>query len=175
MVEKSELIRIPTFADLPDEQIEWFLSQCQEQLLKPGDTYIRQGDPAENMFVILEGEFQVRGEINGETFSFSLNPGDVTGVLPFSRMKKTPVTGRALSNGRLLRFPAAQFPQLVQKMPELTQRLVGLMSDRIRETTRLSSSRTDWRPWESFRRGWRMNSTIRLRQRSAPPVNCARC
>ncbi len=136
MVEKSELIRIPTFADLPDEQVEWFLSQCQEQLLKPGDAYIRQGDAAENMFVILEGEFQVRGEINGETFSFSLNPGDVTGVLPFSRMKKTPVMGRALSNGRLLRFPAAQFPQLVQKMPELTQRLVGLMSDRIREVTR---------------------------------------
>jgi signal transduction histidine kinase len=136
MVDKSELIRIPTFADLPDEQVEWFLSQCQEQLLKPGDTYIRQGDAAENMFVILEGEFQVRGEINGETFSFSVNPGDVTGVLPFSRMKKTPVTGRAVSNGRLLRFPAAQFPQLVQKMPELATRLVGLMSDRIRETTR---------------------------------------
>ena len=136
MVERSELIRIPTFADLPDEQVEWFLSQSREELLKPGDTYIRQGDPADNMFVILEGEFQVRGEINGETFSFSLNPGDVTGILPFSRMKKTPVTGRAVSNGRLLRFPAAQFPQLVQKMPELTQRLVGLMSDRIREITR---------------------------------------
>jgi signal transduction histidine kinase len=136
MIEKSELIRIPTFADLPDEQVEWFLSQSREELLKPGDTYIRQGDPADNMFVILEGEFQVRGEINGETFSFSLNPGDVTGILPFSRMKKTPVTGRAVSNGRLLRFPAAQFPQLVQKMPELATRLVGLMSDRIREITR---------------------------------------
>ncbi len=136
MIERSELIRIPTFADLPDEQVEWFLSQSREELLKPGDTYIRQGDPADNMFVILEGEFQVRGEINGETFSFSLNPGDVTGILPFSRMKKTPVTGRAVSNGRLLRFPAAQFPQLVQKMPELATRLVGLMSDRIREITR---------------------------------------
>lgn len=136
MIERSELIRIPTFADLPDEQVEWFLSQSREELLKPGDTYIRQGDPADNMFVILEGEFQVRGEINGETVSFSLNPGDVTGILPFSRMKKTPVTGRAVSNGRLLRFPAAQFPQLVQKMPELATRLVGLMSDRIREITR---------------------------------------
>ncbi len=135
MIEKSELLHVPTFADLPDEQLEWFLSQCQEQLLQPGDTYIRQGDPAENMFVILEGEFQARGEINGETFVFPVKSGDVTGVLPFSRMKKTPVTGRAVSNGRLLRFPSAQFPQLVQKMPELATRLVGLMSDRIRETT----------------------------------------
>ena len=141
MIEKSELLRVPVFADLPDDQVEWFLSQCQEQLLKPGDTYIRQGDPAENMFVMLEGEFQARGEINGETFAFPLKSGDVTGLLPFSRMKRTPVTGRAVSKGRLLRFPSAQFPQLVQKMPELATRLVGLMSDRIRETTRVEQQR----------------------------------
>ncbi len=141
MIDKSELLRVPAFADLPEDQIAWFLSQSQEEILKPGDTYIRLGDPAENMFVILEGEFQVRGEINGETFAFPIKPGDVTGVLPFSRMKKTPVTGRAVSDGRLLRFPAAQFPQLVQRMPELATRLVGLMSDRIRETTRIEQQR----------------------------------
>ncbi len=141
MIEKSELLRVPVFADIPDDQLAWFLSQSQEQFLKAGDTYIRQGDPAENMFVILEGEFQARGEINGETFAFPVKAGEVTGLLPFSRMKRTPVTGRAVSNGRLLRFPSAQFPQLVQKMPELTTRLVGLMSDRIRETTRFEQQR----------------------------------
>src|SRR2546428_3110837 len=141
MIEKSELLRVPTFADLPDDQLEWFLSQSQEQLLKPGDTYIRQGDAAENMSVVLEGDYQARGEINGETFVFPVNAGDVTGVLPFSRMKKTPITGRAVTNGRLLRFPSAQFPQLVQKMPELATRLVGLMSDRIREATRFEQQR----------------------------------
>src|SRR5438309_8328824 len=141
MIEKSELRRVAVFADVPDDQLDWFISQCHEQLLNPGDTYIRQGDPAENMFVMLEGEFQARGEINGETFAFPLKSGDVTGLLPFSRMKRTPVTGRAVSKGRLLRFPSAQFPQLVQKMPELATRLVGLMSDRIRETTRVEQQR----------------------------------
>jgi signal transduction histidine kinase len=141
MIEKSELLRVPVFAGIPDDQLAWFLSQSQEEFLKAGDTYIRQGDPAENMFVILEGEFQARGEINGETFAFPVKAGEVTGLLPFSRMKRTPVTGRAVSNGRLLRFPSAQFPQLVQKMPELTTRLVGLMSDRIRETTRFEQQR----------------------------------
>jgi signal transduction histidine kinase len=141
MIEKSELLRVPAFADLPEDQIAWFLSQSQEMHLKAGETYIRAGDPAETMFVMLEGEFQARGEINGETFSFPLKAGEVTGLLPFSRMKKTPVTGRAVTDGRLLRFPSAQFPQLVQKMPELTTRLVGLMSDRIRETTRFEQQR----------------------------------
>jgi signal transduction histidine kinase len=141
MIQPSDLLRVPVFADLPDDQLDWFLSQCQEQILKPGDAYIRQGDAAETMFVILEGEFQVRGDINGEAFAFPLAVGDVTGLLPFSRMKRTPVTGRAVSNGRLLRFPSTKFPELVQRMPELATRLVGLMSDRIRETTRIEQQR----------------------------------
>src|SRR5580700_4585264 len=141
MVDKSQLLRVPVFADLPDDQIDWFLSQSQEMNLKAGDVYSRQGDPADAMFVILEGQLQGRGELGGETFVFELEAGDVTGLLPFSRMKQFTVSGRALTDSRALRFPSSKFPELVQKMPELTKRLVGLMSDRIRETTRMEQQR----------------------------------
>ena len=141
MIAKSELLRVPAFADLPDDQITWFLSQSQEMHLKAGDTYVRQGDPADAMFVILEGQFQWRGEFGGETVVLSGKPGDVTGVLPFSRMKQFTVSGRAVTDGRVLKFPTSLFSELVQKMPELTTRLVGLMSDRIREATRFEQQR----------------------------------
>src|ERR1700734_2309948 len=136
MVEKSELLRVPAFVDLPDDQIAWFISQSQELHLRAGDVSARQGDPADSMFVILEGRLQGRGELAGENVVFDLEPGDVTGVLPFSRMKQFTVGGRAETDSRALQFPASLFPELVHKMPELTKRLVGLMSDRIRETTR---------------------------------------
>ncbi|MGA8492149.1 MAG: ATP-binding protein [Terriglobales bacterium] len=141
MVEKSELLRVPVFADLPDDQLDWFLSQSQELHLKAGEGYSRQGDPADAMFVVLEGQLQGRGEIGGETVVFSIARGSVTGVLPFSRMKQFTVSGRAETDSRILRFPSSLFPQLIQKMPELTQRLVGLMADRIRETTRMEQQR----------------------------------
>ena len=141
MVEKSELLTVPAFADLPDDQIAWFISQSEEMRLKAGETYFRQSDPADAMFVILEGQLQLRGEIGGETAVFTMKPGDVTGVLPFSRMKQFTVAARAVTDVRVLRFPSSLFPELVQKMPELTQRLVGLMSDRIRETTRREQQR----------------------------------
>ena len=141
MVENSELLLVPAFADLPDDQIAWFISQAQELRYKAGDTYVRQGTPADAMFVILEGQLELHGEIGGETVAFSMNAGDVTGTLPFSRMKQFMVNGRAVSDSRVLRFPAALFPDLVQKMPELAKRLVGLMSDRIRETTRIEQQR----------------------------------
>jgi signal transduction histidine kinase len=141
MIEKSELLRVPAFVDLPDDQLAWFLSQSQEMHIKAGETYVRQGDPADSMFVILEGQFQWRGEFGGETIVLAGKPGDVTGVLPFSRMKQFTVTGRAITDGRVLKFPTSLFPDLIQKMPELTTRLVGLMSDRIREATRIEQQR----------------------------------
>ena len=141
MVEKSELRRVPAFSDLPDDQLDWFLSHAQEIHLAPGDIYVRPGDPAEWMFVILEGQFQFRGEFGGETIVISTKAGEVTGMLPFSRMKQFEVAGRAVTAGRILKFPASLFPELIQKMPELTTRLVGLMSDRIREITRLEQQR----------------------------------
>jgi signal transduction histidine kinase len=141
MADKSELLRVPAFAGLPDDQIAWFLGNSQEIHLAAGETYVRQGEPADWMFVILQGQYQWRGELGGDTVMFSAKAGDVTGMLPFSRMKQFTVTGRALTEGRILKFPAALFPELVQKMPELTTRLVGLMSDRVRETTRVEQQR----------------------------------
>jgi len=142
MVETSELLhRIPAFDGLPDDQIAWFLSQSKELHLKQGDSYARQGEPADAMFVLLEGEFQWRGELAGESFVLEIHAGEITGILPFSRMKQFTLSGRAMTEARILRFPAALFPQLVQKMPELATRLVGLMSDRIREATRFEQQR----------------------------------
>ena len=141
MAEKSELLGVPAFAGLPDDQIAWFLSQSHELHFTAGETYVRQGEPADAMFVLLEGQFQFRGEFGGQTVAFPAKAGDVTGVLPFSRMKQFTVTGRAVTDGRILRFPTLLFPELIQRMPELVQRLVGLMSDRIRETTRVEQQR----------------------------------
>jgi len=141
MADKTELRKVSEFTDLPDDQLDWFLGVTEELHLKAGETYSRQGDPADAMYVVLDGQLQLRGELGGEIFVFTLAPGDITGTLPFSRMKQFTVTGRALTDGRLLRFPAAKFPDLVQKMPELAKRLVGLMSDRIREVTRMEQQR----------------------------------
>jgi signal transduction histidine kinase len=141
MTDRSELLSVPAFSDLPEDQIDWFLSHAEEMHLKSGNIYFRQGDPADAMFVVLEGQIQIRGELGGESVVLTSKPGDVTGVLPFSRMKQFPLDARAATDGKILRFPSSLFPELVQKMPELTKRLVGVMSDRIRETTRMEQQR----------------------------------
>ena len=126
---------------MPEDQIEWFLSHLHEVSVHAGETFVRQGDPADWMFIFLEGFFQWRGEFGGDTVLLPAQAGDVSGVFPFSRMKRFTVTGRAVTDGRLIKFPSALFPELIQRMPELTTRLVAMMSDRIREGTRIEQQR----------------------------------
>jgi signal transduction histidine kinase len=141
MVSAAELRRVAAFSDLPDNQIDWFLRHAEEILLQAGENFVNQGDPANWLFVLLEGVFQWRGEFGGDMVVIPAQAGEVNGVYPFSRMKKFTVAGRALTEGRLLRFPASLLPELVQKMPELTTSLVAMMSDRIREGTRIEQQR----------------------------------
>ncbi len=137
MATKSELLKVPAFAELPENQIEWFLSQAEELNVEPGGVIIQQGAPADAMFVLLEGQMHSRGELGGQSVVFTFVPGEVGGRLPFSRMRQFTFSSRAAVQSRVLRFPSDRFPELVQKMPELANRLVGLMSDRIREVTRI--------------------------------------
>jgi len=51
-------------------------------------------------------------------------------------MKTFGVTGRAVLPIRSLAFPSGKFPELFQRMPELSKRLVGLLTDRVRSVTR---------------------------------------
>ncbi|HVI07550.1 MAG TPA: ATP-binding protein [Candidatus Binatia bacterium] len=141
MVTSSELSQFPAFTDLPADQVEWFLAHSEEVNLKAGEIYARQGAPPEFMFVLLEGEFEWRGDFGGQAVVIAGNVGDVTGALPFSRMKQFTVTGRSVTGGRILRFPSSLFQELIQKMPELAKRLVGVLADRVREVTRLEQQR----------------------------------
>ncbi len=138
----ADLRKILPFADQPQADLEWFVSQSEERRVEVGGITVKEDTPADVMFVVLEGELRARRE-NGPQDGpvFTACAGDVTGVLPFSRMKTFGVTGRAVLPVRSLAFPSSKFPELFQRMPELSQRLVGLLTDRVRTITREEQQR----------------------------------
>jgi signal transduction histidine kinase len=139
-VSRNELRTVAVFHDLPDEQLDWFLDHSTEVRMAPGEIYVRAGDPADRMVVVLEGELQARFPGVNEGV-FTTPAGAVSGTLPYSRMTVFPANGRAVLPSRLLTFPAAQFDQLLAHMPELGRRLVATMVDRTREVTRSEQQR----------------------------------
>ena len=138
----ADLRKVPAFVDQPQADLEWFVAQSEERRVGVGEVSVREDTPADTMFVMLEGELRARRE-NGPQDGpvFTARAGEVTGVLPFSRMKTFSVTGRAVLPVRALAFPAGKFPELFQRMPELSQRLVGLLTDRVRNVTREEQQR----------------------------------
>ncbi len=134
-VTREELRTVEVFHDLPDEQLDWFLEHATEARMQPGEIYVRAGDVADKMIVVLEGELQARFEGANENV-FTTQAGAVSGVLPYSRMKVFPANGRAVKPSRILVFPAAEFDDLLRHLPELGRRLVATMVDRTRESTR---------------------------------------
>lgn len=140
------LRRVGVFADLPEDQLRWFAENAVERRLEAGDVLFRKGDPAEYMAVYLEGEVHAyRDEMTHDGYVYIARAGDpateVSGVLPFSRMTELAATGRVVTRMRALLFHTSLFPELLQRMPLLAQRLVGIMSDRVRETTKADQDR----------------------------------
>jgi len=134
------LRRVHVFADLPEDQLQWFAENVRDERFATGDILFRKGDPPDWMAVFLEGEMHAYRDDNAhDGYVYISRAGDpaseVTGVLPFSRMTQFTVTGRAALPSRILRFPVHLFPELLQRMPILAKRLVGIMSDRVREMT----------------------------------------
>jgi signal transduction histidine kinase len=135
------LRRIHVFADLPDDQLKWFADNTAERRYSAGEVLFRKGAPPDELVLLLEGEFHAYWDEKDHDIVYIGRAGDqaseVTGMLPFSRMTSYQVTGRAVTNMRVLRFPVRLFPEMMQRMPVLVQRLVGIMSDRVREATTL--------------------------------------
>ncbi|HTU32728.1 MAG TPA: ATP-binding protein [Candidatus Acidoferrum sp.] len=133
----AALRSISVFADLPGEDLEWLASRMDEVVFSAGQVFARSGDPVEYLNVILEGEIQFERSPGSPVLIASA--GQVTGLLPFSRLTQVRGTARAVLPTRLLRLHKRHFPEMTQRMPQLVQRLVGLMSDRIREITRMET------------------------------------
>jgi signal transduction histidine kinase len=138
----SALREIAIFSDLSDEKLLWFASNAEDLLFGPGDFLIREGDPADALIVLLEGEIRGWRQSAGPDSSIYIGKaGQVTGMLPFSRMTQFPVTIRAVLPVRIASLSTRHFPEMLQRIPELLPRLVGVLADRIRESSRMDQQR----------------------------------
>lgn len=135
----AELRQISVFADLPEDELAWLAERFEEAEIPAGAVYARPGDPLDHLMVILEGEFQMQRNDAPDRPPFVARAGQVTGVLPYSRLTHYRGTGRAVLPTRVLRLHKDHFPEMLRRMPELGGRLVALMSDRIREAARLET------------------------------------
>jgi signal transduction histidine kinase len=132
----EELRCVPVFLDLPQEGLKWLASQMTEIRAAPGEILIREGSPADRMVVVLEGEIRSQPGNPGSP-AWVVRAPSVTGMLPYSRMTHFPGTARAVGPTRLAILPAERFPEMLERLPALQARLVGVLADRVRRATQM--------------------------------------
>ncbi|MGA2833162.1 MAG: ATP-binding protein [Terracidiphilus sp.] len=137
----DDLRKIAVFADLPPEQLDWLAEHLQVMNFEPGEILGREGEPLDYLTVILEGEIRLQRENSTDAVIFRGFAGQVTGLLPYSRLTHYTGTSRAVLRTRVAYLHRNLIPEMLQRMPLLGQRLVSLMADRIRETTRIETQR----------------------------------
>jgi signal transduction histidine kinase len=133
----AELRGIPQFADLNEDALEWLASHMQLVELEAGQQFFAAGAPADRMMVILEGELRNQAEGGADTGRvFVLQAGQISGMLPYSRLTVFPMASRAVLRTRVATLAKELFPEMLQRIPDLGPRLVAVMADRIRTVTR---------------------------------------
>ena len=109
----AALDHIAALHGLPLEDRLWLARHGQEVVANPATFCSKKGAPAEHMVLILKGEIHVRRQHGGPMALFIGRTGQMTGVLPFSRMKGYGGQGFAVSPVWALLIHRSLFPEML--------------------------------------------------------------
>jgi signal transduction histidine kinase len=130
------LKKVQALHGLTDRELEWLATHGEEGSYPAGAVIFRDGDPATKMWILLKGEAHVRRSQGGLAL-FIGRAGQITGLLPFSRMKTHGGQGFAATDMWGIQIDRAVFPEMLEAIPSMAQRCVSILLDRVREMTRL--------------------------------------
>jgi CRP-like cAMP-binding protein len=131
-MDAARLEGLPLFADLDGEERADVAGRVNELTVQAGATLAVEGDNAYELFVIEEGEAEVRRQ--GETIA-TLREGDVfgeIGVLVTGTRRATVVASTPM---RLVAMFSRDFKQVESRMPAIADRLREIMRERVARTS----------------------------------------
>jgi len=131
-------LRTITLLDgLTETEYTWLATHGSERIGQDGALIFRQGEPTTHMSIILRGEIHVRRRHSGPMAFFIGRAGHITSKLPFSRMKTFGGDGYSVGTSWVFDIPETLFPAMLEAIPSMGQRCVGILLDRVREVTRM--------------------------------------
>jgi CRP-like cAMP-binding protein len=131
-MDAARLAGMPLFADLNEDEREEVADRVQEVTVEADATIALQGDNAYELFVIEEGEAEVRRD--GETIA-TLREGDVCGEIGVLVTGTRRATVVATTPMRLVAMFSRDFKQIERRMPSVTGRLREIMRERVARTS----------------------------------------
>jgi signal transduction histidine kinase len=131
------LKKVAQLNGLTDAEYEWLAVHGRQRHDVAGAVLFHDGEPARLMMIVLKGEIHVRRQRGASEALFIGRSGQITGVLPYSRMKTFGGMGYAAADTWSVEIDRDLFPELLAAIPSMSQICVGILLDRVREVTRI--------------------------------------
>src|SRR5258708_21393547 len=126
------LRQVPLFARLSNEQLQWIADQSGEVRVNAGDLLFAEGSPAEQFYVLLEGELQITKRIGGlETVLVTHQAGAFTGEIPLLTGTPYIASARVLRASHLLSIGAVTFQQMLVICSPIASTLLPAIAGRM--------------------------------------------
>lgn len=122
-----------TLGSAPRQELAWLAANSTLRKLEVGDVLTKKGVPVAGMYVVLAGRvalFVDRG--SGPTKMVEWREGEVTGLLPYSRLVSPPGDTIVLEPLDILALPRECLQALTRECFQITAILVHTMVDRAR-------------------------------------------
>ena len=110
--------------------MDLFAVEEAPRLCEPGEIIFREFDMGAEMFVVLEGEVELR---IGDTAVETLGPGEPFGEMALIDQAPRTATAVARTACKLAVISEKRFLFMVQTTPHFAQRLMKVMADRLRK------------------------------------------
>ncbi len=119
------------FGSLTGEEVREVVRACEQEHFEPGECLFRQGEEADSLFIVVQGELEVVGHSpTGEKVVLAvLGPGTVVGELSLIEGGPRSATVAAVSQCQLFRLRRGKFDAMREaRRPAAYKIIVGLAS-----------------------------------------------
>lgn len=141
---KTNLLhRVPVFANLPEMKLQWMIDQGKEIRLQPGELLRAEGEPANCMFVLLEGSFRLTQRVGNQDMLLKQHDTPTLfGEVPL--LMGVPhfwASGWAITACHILELSAETFWQFMGMCPTLSMTILRTTIERVQEVQVLAQHR----------------------------------
>ncbi|MGZ5890933.1 MAG: cyclic nucleotide-binding domain-containing protein, partial [Hyphomicrobium sp.] len=120
-------------------------TETKTRSLKRGDVLVRQGDAADDLYIVLTGRFAVTKEGRRDPIA-EIGPEQPIGEIAFLTGGTRTATVTAMRDSVVLRLGREDFERLTSKCPSIWRTLTNTLSQRLAATTGSEPTTSDPRP-----------------------------
>ncbi len=129
----DRLTALPSFSKIPQNEIHWLVKHGRFETYDVGTIVGPKGNIVKYLWIVLSGNIAIRVDHGvGAKQVTEWRCGDVTGMLPYSRMTAPPGDNYAKEKSELLSISVSLFPEMIRECPSFTAYTVHSMLDRAR-------------------------------------------